>query len=196
MAELYYQGHGSFRITSDGGRVMYVDPFMGDGYEPEADLVLITHEHYDHNDLTKITAAVDCKVFRGRDMTDGEHYGSGENDGFRFRAVPAYNRNHKKSECVGFIVEVDGVKIYAAGDTSTTDYMPLLAGENIDYALLPTDGIFNMDAEEASACAAVIKARHSIPIHTKPDTPFDGTVAARFHAPGKLVVRPGEEIKL
>ena len=49
MAELLYQGHGSYRLVSDNGTVVYVDPFVGEGYGLEADLVLITHEHSDHN---------------------------------------------------------------------------------------------------------------------------------------------------
>ena len=51
MAELLYQGHGSFRICTAAGAVIYVDPFAGDGYDRAADLVLVTHEHYDHNQV-------------------------------------------------------------------------------------------------------------------------------------------------
>ncbi|MBQ9959178.1 MAG: MBL fold metallo-hydrolase, partial [Oscillospiraceae bacterium] len=49
MAKLYYQGHGSFRLESDGGKVIYLDPYAGDGYDLPADLILVTHAHEDHN---------------------------------------------------------------------------------------------------------------------------------------------------
>ena len=45
MAKLLYQGHGSFRLVSEKGTVVYVDPYVGEGYDTEADLVLVTHEH-------------------------------------------------------------------------------------------------------------------------------------------------------
>ena len=48
MAKLYYQGHGSFRLTSQNGTVLYVDPYAGDGYLLPADYILVTHEHGDH----------------------------------------------------------------------------------------------------------------------------------------------------
>lgn len=47
MSKLFYQGHSSFRITTDEGKVIFIDPFAGVGYQTPADLVLITHEHYD-----------------------------------------------------------------------------------------------------------------------------------------------------
>ena len=111
-------------------------------------------------------------------------------------AVPAYNKNHKKEECVGYILRVDGVTIYAAGDTSTTDAMAGFAARHLDYALLCMDGVYNMDREEAQKCARLIGAKHNIPIHMKPGGLFDEEMANAFDAPGKLVVRPGEEIQL
>ena len=196
MAELLYQGHGSYRIRGGEGVVVYVDPYAGRGYDLKADIVLITHEHYDHNDLSLISLKPDGKVFRGRDMTDGVNYASAEYKGVKIRAVPAYNRKHSVRECVGFIVEIDGIKIYASGDTSRTDFMPELKKENIDYAFLPTDGIYNMDAVEASECAELIGAKHTVPVHTCPESLFDDSVAARFNCKNKLVLHPGEEIEL
>ena len=49
MADFLYQGHGSFRLVSDAGCVIYIDPFAGEGYDLPADLVLVSHEHGDHN---------------------------------------------------------------------------------------------------------------------------------------------------
>ena len=74
--------------------------------------------------------------------------------------------------------------------------MPELAKQALDYAILPTDGVYNMDVEEASRCAAIIGAKHSIPIHMKPGGIFDKETADKFRAAGKLIVLPGEKIEL
>ena len=197
MAKLLYQGHGSYRITSSDGMVIYVDPFAGDGYDVPAGMILVTHEHHDHNVVDKMPHASGCTVIRARDALNGGVYKSFEVGKVRIQAVQAYNKNHPKDECVGFVLSVDGVKVYAAGDTSETqDMHTLLPHMELDYALLPGDGIFNMGVEEASRCAEIIGATHSIPIHLKPGGLYSERKAARFHAEKKLLVRPGETIEL
>ena len=68
MAELLYQGHGSFRICTAAGAVIYVDPFAGDGYDRAANLVLVTHEHYDHNQVDLVTLKDGGKILRAADF--------------------------------------------------------------------------------------------------------------------------------
>ena len=196
MARLYYQGHGSFRIVSACGTVAYFEPYLGDGYGMPCDAVFISHEHHDHTKTELLIMKADCKVFRGKDMTDGKRYDEVKVKDFSVKAVPAYNKNHKREECVGFLIEVDGVKVYASGDTSTTEYMKSLKKEKLDYALFCADGIYNMDATEASRCAKIIGAKYSIPYHTYPENLFSEEVASRFKAKGKITLRPGNEIDL
>jgi L-ascorbate metabolism protein UlaG (beta-lactamase superfamily) len=197
MAKLLYQGHGSFRLTAEDGTVVYVDPYAGEGYDAPADIVLVTHQHFDHNKLELITQKDGCSVITNAEAISGGTYGRFSIKGIEMEAVPACNRNHDRSECVGYVITVDGVKVYAAGDTSATDAMKtFLPGYGLDYALLPTDGIYNMDAGEAAACARRIGAKHNIPIHMKPGALFDRRVAEAFDAPDRLIIEPGWEITL
>jgi len=196
MAKLLFQGHGSFRITTDENMVIYVDPFIGEGYDLPADIILVTHQHWDHNQVDKVAKKADCRIIQNFDAVKNGEYKSFKIGNVTINTVPAYNKNHAKDQCVGYILEFDGIKLYAAGDTSATEEMRDFAKLKLDYALLPIDGIYNMDAAEASSCADIMEVKHAIPIHMKPGALFDEEMAGKFTAKNKLIVRAGEEINL
>lgn len=209
MAQMLYQGHGSYRFTTDDGTCVYVDPFAGAGYDLPADLILVTHEHFDHTATDLMPHAPGCEVIRAADIqpSPGE-YLTLESHGVRVTGVQACNDNHPIDACVGFVIELDGLSFYASGDTSMTDDMRSgkLAALGLDYAALPGDGVYNMDVAEASECAKLVDAAHTIPVHlmpvhspenaTNPANLFSEEKAAAFKAPGKLVLRPGESVQL
>lgn len=197
MSKLFYQGHGSYRLVSDEGIVIYIDPYAGEGYNLIADLILISHEHGDHNQVNLVRQGKDCRILRPENMLKAGKYKSLTIHGIAIEAVPAYNDKHDRNACVGYVIAMDGKKIYASGDTSCTDYMrENLSKEQLDYAFLPIDGVYNMNLEEASECAKIIGAKHTVPIHMKPGALFDRTMAESFEAQGRIIVEPNQEVVL
>lgn len=197
MSKLLFQGHGSYRIVTNDGVVIYVDPFIGSGYDMEADIILVTHEHNDHNHVELPLKKNSTIIIRQDNLKLGTIYNKTHVCGVEIEAVEAYNKNHDKSSCVGYVLRFDGITLYASGDTSLTEDMKnKLPKYDIDYALLPIDGIYNMDAEEASVCADFINAKHTIPIHMKPMELFDMDSAEKFKHKSRLIVSAGEEIDL
>jgi len=194
MPKLLYQAHGSFRLTANDGRVIYVDPYVGEGYDLPADIILVSHQHEDHNKIELCTQKPDCKIISNVEALEGGKHNSFDIGGIKIQAVEAYNKNHNPAECVGFIITIDGVKIYASGDTSTTEQMKTFAAMGLDYALFCGDGEYNMDMAEAAECAKLVNAKNNIIIHMNP--PFDKAVAESWDAPNKLTLVPGEEINL
>lgn len=196
MAKLLYQGHGSLRLTSSSGTVVYIDPYIGDGYDKPADLILVTHQHHDHNQIDLPAHADGCTIIQNMDALKGGEYGKFTVKDIGIEATEAYNKNHHKDECVGYLVSVDNLLIYFAGDTAKTEQMETLGDRQIDYAFLPIDGIFTMNVKAAVECAKLIRAKHTVPIHMKPGKLFDAKMAAKFVTDGAMVVKPGEEIEL
>lgn len=196
MAKLLYQGHASLRIETDEGKFIYVDPFAGEGYDRQPDLVLITHEHYDHNAIHLLEMAPRTIVIRASDALQNDVYFDFEYYGIQIKAVPAANVNHNIHECVGYILRFDGLCLYIAGDTSYLPFMDKLEEEHIDYAFLPIDGIYNMSPEEATRCAEIIKPKHLIPYHSKPGTLLDMPQTMRVTYENAMLVRPGQAIIL
>ena len=196
MAKLFYQGHGSYRITANDGRVIYVDPYAGTGYEVPADFILVTHGHHDHDNISLPAKKEVCKIITYAEALVHGEYRSFSFDGITVEAVPAYNSHHSKEECVGYLLSVDGLTVYASGDTSETAWMNTASERGIDYALYPIDGVYNMSPAEASKAAAKVKAKHDIPVHMKPGELFDRAAAERFISQNRLIVEPGQEISL
>ena len=196
MPKLFYQGHGSIRLTTNNDQVIYIDPFAGDGYDLPADMILVSHQHEDHNQVELCAQKPNCIMISNKEaLADGKH-NSFDINGIKIQAVEAYNKNHNPAECVGFIITIDGTKIYASGDTSKTKQMETFADLELDYALLCGDGIYNMGPEEAAECAKLIKAKHNILIHLGPDEFFQPELAENWDAPNKIIILPNEEMSL
>ena len=195
MSKLLYQEHGSFRLTTNDNRTIYVDPYKGTGYDVPADLILVTHQHKDHNQIQLCAQKEDCTIITNEEaLADGKHNNFDIN-GIVIHSVEASNKNHDPKKCVGYIISFDGVKIYAAGDTSKTQQMEKFSELEIDYALFPGDGFYNMGPEEAAECAKLINAKHNILIHVKADESIK-EIAEKWNAPNKLILEPGQEIEL
>jgi len=180
LERLHWLGHDSFRL--DGPPTIYFDPLNLKGSPPKADIVLISHEHFDHcspDDVkrisgpgTVIVAAADAaKKLHGdvRVLRPGERITVA---GVEIEAVPAYNVNKFRSpgnpfhpkgagHC-GYVVTVGGERIYFAGDT---DRIPEMADIRCDVALLPVGGTYTMTAEEAAQAAADIHPKVAVPMH-------------------------------
>ena len=174
LERLHWLGHASFRL--DGPPTIYFDPWNLEGQHPQADIVLVSHEHHDHcsrRDVERVSTAGTvivaspgaAKKLRGnvRVLRPGEQTSVGE---VLVEAVPAYNvlksYHPKQAEHVGFIVTVGGERVYFAGDT---DRIPEMVGLRCDVALLPVGGTYTMDSQEAAQAATDIGPQVAVPMH-------------------------------
>jgi len=197
MPKFLYQGHGSFRLTSKSGIVIYIDPFAGEGYDLPADIVLITHQHDDHNQIKLITQKPGCTIISNVEAIEGGKHNTFDLHGIKIEAVEAgYNKNHNPENSVGYIITIDEVKMYFSGDTSKTPQMSEFAAKELDFAFLCADGFYNMGLEEAAECAKLINAKHNVPVHLKPGELFDIDLAELFIAPNRAIIQPGKELDL
>lgn len=199
---LLYQGQASIRIVTPESKVIYIDPYAGDGYELSADLILVTHGHFDHSDVDKVKKRQkNCQIITHREaLKDGKHqvFDLGY---VKVEAVEAgYNEWHDVKECVGYVLTfTNGKSVYVTGDTSTTKQMSRMAQMKIDYAFYCCDGVFNMGLKEAAKCAKQVGAKHNIPYHTSANASgptYERKRAEKFDAPNRLLVDEGEEIAI
>jgi L-ascorbate metabolism protein UlaG (beta-lactamase superfamily) len=171
----------SIRIRCGAGTV-YADPFHMKISPHDADIVLITHDHYDHfspEDLAKVinpatilvvpekvadkAAAFSAQVKAIETVLPGQQY---QIAGLSLETVPSYNRikpfHPKKNGWVGYLLDLDGQRVFIAGDTDKTKENSTV---QCDIALVPVGGKFTMDAKEAAELINTIRPAAAIPTH-------------------------------
>jgi len=181
LERIHWLGHDTFRI--DGPQTIYFDPYELSEGNPEADVIFISHDHRDHcspEDVAEIQAehTVIVTIGAAAEKLSGDTRVVEPGDritvkGVEVEAVPAYNVNKfrspgvpfhpKEAGHVGFVVTVEGKRIYHAGDTDCIPEMTDL--RDIDIALLPVSGTYVMTAEEAVEAAQAIQPAVAIPMH-------------------------------
>lgn len=183
---LSWLGHAGFLIKNS--KVIYIDPYNIKEDSEKADLILLTHSHYDHCSVadinkilkegTKLIITADCQSKINRfDIPIKVQIIEPNNElsyeSVKISTIPAYNIDkpfHMENEFwVGYLIKIDNLIIYHAGDTDKIPEMQKLTGHKQPgtefIALLPVGGRFTMSAEEAAEAAKLIKPSLAIPMH-------------------------------
>ena len=171
--------HSSIKINRE--KVIYIDPFKIDNEYHDADIIFITHSHFDHyseedidkiiKEETKLIVTEDLEK-KALEKVKKENVICVEPEknyfvnGINFETIPAYNTNkqfHPKSNnWVGYVIELNGVKYYFAGDTDITEENKKV---KCDVAFVPVGGTYTMTAKEAAELVNIIKPKIAVPIH-------------------------------
>jgi L-ascorbate metabolism protein UlaG (beta-lactamase superfamily) len=228
MPKARFLGHAAVQVEGPGIRGL-IDPFLsGNPKAPvgpesfeEVDWIFLTHGHGDHlGDAVSIARRTGATVVACTELTAflagegvrtlGMQIGGRARFPFgRVKPTPAWHgggidapgggpRLYGGNPC-GFLLEIDGRKLYHAGDTGLTVEMSLLAEEGVDLAFLPIGGRYVMDAEDAARAVRMIRPRAVVPIHydTVPEIEASPREFARL-AEGVArveILAPGEEIE-
>jgi L-ascorbate metabolism protein UlaG (beta-lactamase superfamily) len=168
----------AMRYAGDG-LTIYLDPWGTTPDDPKADLIFITHAHFDHlqpseierlsSPGTKLVAPRDVARELSGDVTPVAPGESHEIGGVRFQTVPAYNvveerlDMHPRAKAwVGYVLELEGGRYYHAGDT---DALPELQGLSVDVAMVPIGGTYTMDYREAAGLVKAMEPGVAVPMH-------------------------------
>lgn len=172
--------HSSIRISKN--KAIYIDPFKIDKDYNDADIVFITHDHFDHyseEDIDKVINENTTIIIPKELLTKILRKGINKNavitvesnkeymvQGIKFETIPAYNTNKtfhpKENDWVGYIITLDGIRYYIAGDTDITEENRKV---KCDVAFVPVGGTYTMDFKEAAQLINEIQPKIAVPIH-------------------------------
>ena len=172
--------HSSIKMNKE--KVIYIDPFKIDKNYNDADIIFITHDHYDHyseEDIDRVKKEDTVIIVPEELLTKVLRKGFRQDyiitvlpnqkymvEGIKFETVPAYNTNKqfhpKENEWVGYIIEIKGIRYYIAGDTDITEENKKV---KCDVAFVPVGGTYTMDFKEAANLINEIQPKIAVPIH-------------------------------
>ena len=172
--------HSSIKIKDN--KIIYIDPFKIDKDYNDADIVFITHDHFDHyseEDIDKVINENTTIIIPEELLTKILRKGINKNavitvesnkeymvQGIKFETIPAYNTNKtfhpKENNWVGYIITLDGIRYYIAGDTDITEENRKV---KCDVAFVPVGGTYTMNYSEAAELVNIIKPKIAVPIH-------------------------------
>ena len=172
--------HSSIRINKE--KIIYIDPFKINKNYNDADIIFITHDHYDHyseEDIDKVINENTTIIIPEELLTKLLRKGINKNaiitvepnknymvQGIKFETISAYNTNKtfhpKENGWVGYIIIINGIRYYIAGDTDITEENKQV---KCDVAFVPVGGTYTMDFKEAAQLINEIKPKIAIPIH-------------------------------
>ena len=172
--------HSSIRINKE--KIIYIDPYKIEKDYNDADLIFVTHDHYDHyseEDIDKVKKEDTVIIAPEELLTKLLRKGIRQDyiitvepnkeymtEGIKFETIPAYNTNKqfhpKENEWVGYIIEIKGIRYYIAGDTDITEENKKV---KCDVAFVPVGGTYTMDFKEAAYLINEIKPKIAIPTH-------------------------------
>jgi L-ascorbate metabolism protein UlaG (beta-lactamase superfamily) len=178
LERLTWFRQSAMRYAGDG-LTIYIDPWGTAADDAKADLILITHAHFDHlqpheierlsSEGTKLVAPADVAKELSGDVTAVAPGESHEVAGVRFETVPAYNvaeerldMHPRSNNWVGYVLELDGRRYYHGGDT---DAVPELESLRTDVAMVPIGGTYTMDYREAAALVKTMQPKLAVPMH-------------------------------
>ena len=207
--QIQWIGHASFRLASEEV-VLYIDPWKLSAAQPDANLVFVSHGHFDHwsaddvaavsRDTTTVVGPADVvePLPGGRVLKPGERI---ESAGACIEGIPAYNVDkdfHPKANgWLGAVITLGGTRVYYAGDTDRIPEMDALSG--VDLALLPVGGTYTMNAAQAAEACQAIGARTAVPYHWGDIVGTEADAQAFVDATAGCdarLVRPGDTISV
>jgi len=198
--KIKYLSHSCFEIKNK--KTILIDPFfsknpLAPSYKGKPDLILVTHEHFDHSDTTSFNSIIVCSI--GLKLKNSQEMKIEDKKTIEGIKIEMLASSHPQSKYpTGFVIEIEGKRLYHPGDTYLDGIKPL---GNIDVFFVPIGGYFTMNIDESIEALKIVKPKLAIPMHynTLPQikaNPEEFKAKAEKEGFEVKILKIGEEIEI